>query len=289
MIDKETKKAISHFQRNEITEYRIYKKLASIEKSAKNKQTLSKIADDELRHYNIFKKYTGKEIAPSSYLIKKYTFLAKIAGTTFAIKLMESGEGHAQENYKKVIHKLPELKSIFADEENHERKLIALIDEERLNYIGSMVLGLNDALVELTGTIAGLTFALMKTKLVGIAALITGIAASLSMAISAYLSKKNEPGAKNPLKSSVYTGLAYILTVSVLVAPYFIFKNYLLALGITLVDAVLVILLFTYFVSVTKETNFKKDFFEMASLSLGVALISFLIGLALRYFIGVDV
>jgi len=289
MIDQETKKILARFQKNEITEYHIYKKLASIEKNAKNKQTLLKIAEDELKHYNIFKKYTEKEILPSKRLILKYTFLAKLAGITFAIKLMESGEGHAQDNYKKVIRKIPELKSIFEDEENHEKKLISLIDEERLNYIGSMVLGLNDALVELTGTIAGLTFALMKTKLVGIAALITGIAASLSMAISAYLSKKNEPGAKNPLKSSVYTGIAYILTVSVLVAPYFIFKNYLLALGITLVDAVLVILLFTYFVSVTKETNFKKDFFEMVSLSMGVALISFLIGLALRYFIGVDV
>ena len=47
-----------------------------------------------------------------------------------------------------------------------------------------MVLGLNDALVELTGTIAGLTFVLTNTTLIAMAGIITGIAATLSMAAS---------------------------------------------------------------------------------------------------------
>ena len=54
---------------------------------------------------------------------------------------------------------------IAEDEERHEQKLLAILDEERLQYVGSMVLGLNDALVELTGTLAGLTLALQNTKL----------------------------------------------------------------------------------------------------------------------------
>ena len=35
-----------------------------------------------------------------------------------------------------------------------------MINDERLQYISSMVLGINDALVELTGAPAGFTFAL---------------------------------------------------------------------------------------------------------------------------------
>ena len=40
-----------------------------------------------------------------------------------------------------------------------------MLDEERLRYIGSVVLGLNDALIELTGALAGLTLALQNTQL----------------------------------------------------------------------------------------------------------------------------
>lgn len=120
---------------------------------------------------------------------------------------------------------MPYAKSIVKDEDEHEKQLIDLIDEERLRYVGSMVLGLNDALVELTGALAGLTFALRNTHVVAMAGLITGVAASLSMAASEYLSTKSEEGAKNPLKASVYTGSAYVLTVLFLIFPYLFFTN----------------------------------------------------------------
>ncbi|MDI6704563.1 MAG: VIT1/CCC1 transporter family protein [bacterium] len=82
-----------------------------------------------------------------------------------------------------------------------------------------MVLGLNDALVELTGALAGFTFALQNTRVVAMAGLITGVAASLSMTTSEYLSTKSEGGAKSPFKASVYTGSAYVLTVMFLIFP----------------------------------------------------------------------
>ena len=122
------------------------------------------------------------------------------------------------------------------DEESHERQLISLIREDRLNYVGSMVLGLNDALVELTGTLAGLTFAFQNTQLIALSGMITGIAASLSMAVSEYLSTRTE-GGKDALTSSLYTGTAYIITVFLLILPYLFVSNYLVCLGITLVVA----------------------------------------------------
>ena len=284
-MDSKTKKILLKFQKNEITGHFIYQNLSNKEKG-ENKQTLKHISNDELKHYHIWKKYTKTEVRPSKYNIWKYTLISRIAGLTFAFKLMEKGEENAQYVYSKIISKIPEAKKILSEEDKHERELIALIDEEKLNYIGSIILGLNDALVELTGTIAGLTFALLNTSLVGIAALITGIAASLSMASSEYLSKKSE-NERNALKASVYTGIAYVFTVAALVFPYFIFKNPFMALGLTLFDSLLVILIFTYFISVTKEQSFKKRFWEMALISFGVAGVSFLIGLLIRITLGI--
>ncbi|MCX6800634.1 MAG: VIT1/CCC1 transporter family protein [Candidatus Diapherotrites archaeon] len=275
------------FQKNEITQHIVYRRLARFE-SGNNRKTLEKIAEDELKHFHFWKKYSKKEVKPDMFHVLEYSLLAKLTGLTFAIKLMEKGEKKAQLKYASFIEKIPAAKKIVAEEAAHEKKLTKLINEEKLEYIGAMVLGLNDALVELTGTIAGLTFALQNTTIVSIAALITGISAALSMASSEYLSKKSE-GDKNPLKAAIYTGITYIFTVLFLVFPYFIFKDYYSALALTLTNAVLVVIIFSYFMSTINEQPFGKKFIEMASISLGVAAVSFLIGLALRQLLGVNV
>ncbi|MBM7556742.1 hypothetical protein [Halanaerobacter jeridensis] len=91
------------------------------------------------------------------------------------------------------------------------------------------------------------------------------------------------------LTSSLYTGLAYVFTVVALIIPFLITSNYLLALGSTLVVAVLIIFFFNYYVSVAKDYSFKKRFTEMAVLSIGVALISFIIGYLIRVTLGVEI
>jgi len=42
--------------------------------------------------------------------------------------------------------------------------------------------------------------------------------------------------------------------------------------------AILIILVFNFYISVAKDLPFKQRFFEMAGISLGVAVISFIIG-----------
>ena len=160
---------------------------------------------------------------------------------------------------------------------------------ERLRYIGSIVLGLNDALVELTGALAGLTLALQSTRLVALTGSITGIAAALSMGASEYLSTKTEGGDRNPIKAAVYTTSAYVVTVTVLILPYLILGSYYVALACTLVAAIAIITFFNYYITVAQSVPFKTRFFEMTGLSLGVATLSFFIGFAIRAFLGVDI
>lgn len=288
---KADKNAISDFlffQEDEITSSIVYAKLAHIVKDSENKKTLLQIAAEEKAHYEILKRHTGKEVAPNRWRIFKYYWLARILGLTFAIKLMEKEERDAQEVYARYPE-YPELEKLGRDEEVHEQKLIGLINEERLEYMGSVVLGLNDALVEFTGALAGFTLALSNAPLIALTGSITGIAAALSMASSEYLSTKSEEGdSKHPVKAAVYTGIAYIITVVALVAPFIFIENVLIALGLMLVMALTIIALFNYYYAVSRGESFKKRFLEMAILSFTVAGISFLIGYALKTLTGID-
>jgi VIT1/CCC1 family predicted Fe2+/Mn2+ transporter len=281
------KSIIKDFQRNELTEHNIYLNLAKSEKSESNKKVLEHIANEEKLHYNFWKSYTNEDIKPNKWKIFYFVWLARILGITFGIKLMEKGEEMAQYKYAAILVNIPEAQNLINEEDAHEQKLIGLIEEERLSYVGSIVLGLNDALVELTGALAGLSFGLQNTKLIAFAGLITGIAAGFSMAAAEFLSQRHE-GAAHPFKSAFYTGIAYFITVGFLILPYLIFSSYLNCLFLTLAIAILIILFFNYYISVAKDLPFKQRFLEMAVISIGVSAITFGISVLIKKYFGVQ-
>lgn len=288
-LTDEIRKQILDFQRTEITEHHIYAWLAKKITTAENADVLEKIAQDELRHYNEWKQYSGEDVQPAWLNVWWYYLVSRAFGYTFGIKLMEGGEEKAQLNYAAVTAVIPDAARLQQEEDEHEDQLIAMLSEERLEYAGSVVLGLNDALVELTGALAGLTLALQNVKLIALSGLITGIAASLSMAASEYLSTRSEKTTKNPIRAAIYTGIAYIITVALLVLPYLLFDNYILDLVIALTTAVIIIAAFNYYISVAKGESFRERFLEMAGLSLAVALFSFVIGYFIRQWLGIEV
>src|SRR3989338_11036764 len=77
--DQTIKRFIERFQRNEITEYFVYRRLAAMT-TGKNRETLLRIADDEQRHHRAWKKYTNNDVPPSRPLIGLYSTLAKKIG-----------------------------------------------------------------------------------------------------------------------------------------------------------------------------------------------------------------
>jgi len=287
--DQKITATLLRLQQGEITEYHIYKKIAAIQKVTHNRDVLDRIAQQEIEHYEIWKRYTHRDIAPNILRIWFYYLAARVLGMTFAIKLMEGVEKRAQGYDQALISHIPETREMLINEENHERELIALIDEERLKYVGSVVLGLNDALVEFCGTLAGLTFAIQNTQIIAIAGLIMGVAASLSMGASEYLSQRSDGGTTDPVKASVYTGIAYIATVALLILPFLVLASPYIALVFTLLGAVVVIFLFTFYISVAKDLPFWKRFGEMLLISLGIAAISFVIGVLIRTVLNINV
>ena len=290
IISQSAFEIIKKMQQNELTESFIYEEIAKFAKGDNNKEVLLRLAKEERAHYEIWKKYTGLDMKPEKLKILKYKLISLIFGFTFAVKLMEKGEDAAQIEYGLVAEEIEESVSIRQQEEEHEAALLEMLDEERLQYVGSMVLGLNDALVELTGSLAGFTFALQNTRLIALSGLIIGISATFSMASSEFLAARSE-GRNDALKSCTYTGIAYLITVVLLIAPYMIFgsASYIAALICMIVIVILIIAGFTYYTSVAQDQPFKSRFLEMACISVGVAVISFVVGVLAKRFLGVDV
>lgn len=289
-ISADSMAIIKRMQQSELTESVIYEEIAKFAKGEENRLTLMRLAKEEKAHYEIWKKYTGIEMQPEKFKILKYKMLARIFGFTFAVKLMERGEENSQEEYDKLAKEVEESIIIRQQEEEHENALLNMLDEERLQYVGSMVLGLNDALVELTGSLAGFTFAMQNTRLIALSGLIIGISATFSMASSEFLAAKSE-GRDDALKSCAYTGTAYLVTVVLLILPYLLLGNsqYILALGLMMLTVILIIAGFTYYTSVAQDQPFKSRFAEMAIISISVAVISFFVGVAAKAILGVDI
>ncbi|RZD51981.1 MAG: rubrerythrin family protein, partial [Methanobacteriota archaeon] len=267
-------------QRMEATEGEIYRRLAKKQKNPSNQKILEQIAEEEGRHETVLAEATGQTVKPMMWKVWLHSQMAWIFGLTFAVKMLERVERDASTEYRKLGYD-----DLADEEDSHEQRLIGLLEEGRLNYIGSVVLGMSDALIELTGALAGLTFAFADLKLVALAGLVTGIAAAFSMGASEYLSTRSEKKDTNPLTAAMFTWIAYLLTVFLLVAPYLLIspdtspvyglEPHVLALVCTLIIGIVVIASFNFYVSVVEEVSFLHRFSEMAGLLFVVSLISF--------------
>ncbi len=86
----------------------MYKNIARTLPDEENRKIVDQIGEDEKRHYEIWKGYTGKEVKPNRFLVWLYTTISRLLGFTFGFKLMEMGEERAQINYQKIEDVLPE-------------------------------------------------------------------------------------------------------------------------------------------------------------------------------------
>jgi len=286
VMTQETLARILDYQRNEITEHILYGALARRAKG-KNADILQKISDDELRHYHFFKKITGRDVRPARAKILFYRTVSRIFGFTFTIKMMDNGEVQAEHDYSEVEDRVPGIKKIIRDEVRHEAALMGQIEEDALKHMGSMVLAINNSIQEITGIAVGLTFALSNALLVGKTALISGLAATLAMVASEYLSQKAESADPNaPRRAALYTGIIYLFVVGAVVSPFFIFAGHYAALGVAIGAVVLIVSVFTFFMSVVKGINYLKALAEVSLITAGVVALSLCLGIGVKMLLG---
>lgn len=283
-------KILLRIQQSEMTEAAAYHAMADAIKDEHNREALTRVADEIASQAKALETYTNKQLAADERKVKRYARMARIFGFTFAAKLMDRRKIKFVNHSKRLLSEMPEVEEMQADEQKRDDELFALLNGKRLSYVGAMILGMNDAIVEITGTLAGLTLAMQNTRLIALSGLITGVAATLSMAASEYLAERSD-GKGDAAKSGLMTGGAYFITVVILLLPYLILddKMYLLAMGIMLVLVVLILAGFNFYTSVARDVSFGKNFGQMCAISLGVAALSFVLGYAVRTFLGVDV
>lgn len=155
-------------------------------------------------------------------------------------------------------------------------------------YAGAMVLGMHDALVEITGIIAGLAFAVDSRRVIVMTACIAAVAASLSMAAANYMAERTQNN-PNAFICALYTGTMYIITSAAIILPFCIIKNHGIAIAAMATIAIGIIFIFNLFIGRTGQRSFGERFFEMLLVCAGVSVASFIIGQLAKYFLGVNI
>ena len=293
-MEEDRRAHLLKLQRMEATEAEVYRRLARMQKDPVNRSILEGISLEEERHEAVIENMTGEKVRADMGKVRRQIMLARLFGFTFSVKMMEATEKDVAAEYRELG-----LDEIAEEEEAHEENMIGMLDEERLRYSGSVVLGMSDALVELTGALAGLTFALQSLNLVALAGLVTGIAAAFSMGASEYLSSRAEKKSESAVRAAFFTWISYLITVLLLVSPYLLLtaespdfhglEPHVQALLYTFAIGLLIVAVFNFYVSVVEEVSFSSRFMEMAGILGVVSLISYGIGILLRGMLGVEV
>lgn len=270
--------------RNELTEHFIYHQLARREKDPENKALLEKLSLQEKAHHDFWRELAGKtrEIKPARRAIWGTILLRDILGVTFITKFIEQHEKDAIATYQALLPEIPashreRFETIIKDEQSHERSLIGQLKEKRIAYIGFIVLGLADAIVEITGTHAGFLGVTGSTLIAGVSGVIVGFAAAISMASASYLQAKQDTE-KSPFVSAFATGISYLCSVICLALPYFLIHTMFTAFAVSTSVGILLIAGFTFYGAVVFDRKFWSEFGEAVMLMLGTAVATFFVG-----------
>ncbi len=284
---------LEEFCRDELYDHMVYKALASIEPDPKRRRLLEALAQQELRHYLFWRSLLGRDCRAPKPRVSLIAVAYRLLGPAFVLRLLERGEEGAIERYRRVLDKLddPELRkrleAIIRDEEEHEKLLLREFEDARVKYLGYIALGLADAIIEITGVHAGFLGVTESTLMAGIAGLVVGFSAAISMASAAYLQAKHG-GEESPLVSAAITGLSYIFSVVLLALPYFTIHDMLASFAASLAIGIVLTGSLTYYSAVVQEKPFAREFAENTGLLLTTAIASYAFGQALGALFGVQ-
>ena len=278
--------------RDEYTDGAVYLALSRREKNPTFKKALEELSAGERIHYEFWKTYAPDVTVTVNRLKVYFILLLRLTlGLTFTMKFLERHEDSLHRRYKQIAESIPVVDkarflAMMADEENQENLLMGEIHEGRVKYMSFIVLGLADAVVEISGIHAGSLGIYNRTELAGIAGIVAGMAASIAMASAAYAQAKQ--GFEGSAKwSAIYTGVSYMITAVLLASPYFLTGSMIWALGTSLVIGVLLVAAMTYYDTIISARAFKRQFGEIAGIILAASLALYIAGTLIRQLLGI--
>jgi VIT1/CCC1 family predicted Fe2+/Mn2+ transporter len=273
---------------DEWSDYTLYDRLSkTVPDDSPFAEVLEQLSATEHRHYEFWRKYVPKE-EPKLAKLKLYwvLFLRRFLGLTFATRYLDRHESSVVKEYQGLEQLIPEadrpaFDEMVADEKEHEKAFALKVESSAVRYISFIVLGLADALVEISGIHAGSLGFYDRTEIAGLAGVIAGGAASLAMASAAFAQAKQ--GFKGSARlSAAYTGISYFVTAIFLATPYFLTSNMILALGTSLTVAVIILAVTTWYSTVVQEKPFLRDFVEILAILFAATIVLYVFGYVVR-------
>lgn len=272
-----------------IADQRLYEALANREEVPEFKDTLLRLAALSKNQAMFWAKKVGKDIGavtPQQRSVGLYRFMRKALGLTLTVRYIFGREEERIKMYRAycitcTVSEDQQTIETFAREMDD---VIDTIKEERVAFFSNIILGFNDALIELTGVLVGFSFALKEPRYIIIGGLITGFSASMSMAASAFLQARHEEDGQ-PLKAALFTGISYFTISIVLVTPFLLASSISLALLFLFVIIFVLVAGVSFYSAVVMKRKYLAQFGEILALSLGVAVVAFVIGRILDIFI----
>lgn len=284
--DKLTLKDVARVRMSdEWSDYILYERLSkTVTDDSPFSEVLRALSATEHGHYEFWKRYVPDE-EPRLARLKLYwvLFLRRFFGLTFATRYLDRHEANVVAEYAGVARLIPgedgaAFDSMVADEKEHEKAFAMKVESSAVAYISFVVLGLADALVEISGIHAGWLGLFEKTEIAGLAGVIAGGAASLAMASAAFAQAKQGGFKGSARLSASYTGISYFVTAVILATPYFLTRSMPLALGGSLTLAVVILAVTTWYSVVIQQKTFARDFVEILAILFATTIIVFALG-----------
>lgn len=290
----EMHKDLRRFFVDEFLDAQVYDALAKQEFDPDRKKLLLRLKEMESDHHRFLGELIGESVPPlvlSRLKVFIFLLIRRILGLTFTLKLLEIHEHQVVAGYRRWVSSVPEpykerWERILMEEEEHERAMMNEIEEAVVRYLGFIALGLSDAIIEITGVHAGFLGVAGSTRVAGVAGLVVGFSASISMAVAAYLKAKSE-ARTHPLPSALVTGVSYLLSVVLLALPYFVTESMVFAFVISTLIAVGMSVAFTFYVAVLQEIAFRREMIQNIGLLLGTAFATYFFGELLGKIFGI--
>ncbi len=97
----------------------MYEQLAKVVRDEADREAFLRLAGDEKRHSDVFKKYTCTEIKANPAKGIAVPLMYRVLGKNKVYPIIAKGEYDAAEKYKHIIDDFPEVLEVMNDEVHH--------------------------------------------------------------------------------------------------------------------------------------------------------------------------
>ena len=121
-------KELLRSQQGETNAVLMYKRLAQVVKTERERETFLQLAREEGRHASVFHAYTKQTLKPQKTMSVIMPLLYRLLGKRWLYRLIAKGEYDAAVAYEHLIADFPEVESVKNDEKRHGDIVSALLD-----------------------------------------------------------------------------------------------------------------------------------------------------------------